>query len=320
MQEKQFVQSSFRVRSSLMRAEALRWIAITGCVCALLASTGCTGIGLYATPSFPDMVERFPFHAKRPIAREIRYSYATNMILNGKDHPRYASDHQTLEAHHGVPRYEVPAVTNSGRTLSDDYSQRGRDASAKGKHQAAQTYHELAESQARAEMSMQRTQASVGLAMSTYSGLVTAGNAWVQATTERTAVALRDWVVNSNRAIGPEAPKGTVLQLDVRNIFDAKSFQLESRRDILVTVTLRDARGRTLVGGSAWQLYGLKREGSKLEVPNDLVDIHRGSLPEEKKAQMESVAGLPEGYFLAMTVDDAIANLYERLRIRDGAR
>jgi hypothetical protein len=293
---------------------------MTGCLCALLASAGCSGIGLYADPSFSVMVDRFPFHAKRPIAREIRYSYATNFILNGKDHPRYAADHQTLEAHRGVPRYEVPVVTSSGQRLSDDYSQRGRDASSEGQHQTAQSYHELAESQARAEMSMQRTQASVGLAMSTYSGLMSAGNAWVQATTEKTAVALRDWVVNSNRAIGPEAPKGTVLQLDVRNIFDAESFQLESRRDILVTATLRDARGRTLVGGSAWQLYALKREGSKLEVPNDLIDIHRGILPEEKKTHMESVASLPEGYFLAMTVDDAVANLYERLRIRDGAR
>ncbi len=308
------------IRNSLMRAEAFRWIAITGCVCALLASTGCSGIGLYANPSYSVMVDRFPFHAKRPIAREIRYSYVTNFILNGKDHPRYAADQQTLEAHYGVPRYEVPVVTSSGRRLSDDYSQRGRDASSKGEHKSAQSFHELAESQARAEMSMQRTQASVGLAMSSYGAFMAAGNAWVQATTERTAAALRDWVVNSNGAIGPEAPKGTVLQLDVRNIFDAKRFQLESRRDILVTATLRDARGRTLVGGSAWQLYALKREGSKLEVPDDLVDIHRGMLPEEKKAHMESVAGLPEGYFLAMTVDDAVANLYERLRLRDDAR
>ena len=279
--------------------------------------SGCGGVTFVASPNMGSMMQQFPFRAQQPIARQLRYSYIDVSVIDGKQgEPRLSADPATrAQGSNAPPPAAVFASATSGPTLrySDELSRQADEMARKGvAPRRVGEVREHAVAQAQAEVSLERAQANLSAAYAV-AGLLQSLEQTVQHWADTSADLLGNWIETNTNVIGRQAPEGSVLQLDFFQAFTGRSFNLETRKDILVHATLRDGHGRTFQSRQAVQLYTFSKDRGA-EVPADAFAFEPGwASPAKQPLLKELVADSPYTAHLAITASAALADLYRQL-------
>jgi len=207
------------------------------CALAAFAAGGVANAQLvqYVSDSYPGMIEQLPFHAPAPIAREVRYTFYLQTILNGKvQDPAFATNESSAGSmQHALPSIALPGPT-SGKAMSDVYERKQADARADGNRVMEQHYASMSYSALQSEIATGRLNAQIGLMTTSLNALATIG----QALRDESARTLANWTTQTTGAVAPTAPPGSVLHLAFFEFVYSSRFALESRCELIVTATL----------------------------------------------------------------------------------
>jgi hypothetical protein len=296
----------------------IRWAAGVCLFLAVLLVTGCGSITQLGSSNMGPMIEQFPYQASQPIARELRYTYMSRVMLDGKEHKRIiaADDATRVQGSLASPPAAVlTSATAPSSRVSDDISRQAREAEKRGAdRKIVAAIHGQAVAAGGTEAALGRAEAAagVGVAFTNFISAVAGAGQWL---TDSQAARLGEWVRRDTGAIGPAAPAGSVLQLDFIYVNTGKAYGTDSVTDILVHATLQDGRGRTLESRQGFQLYTYMGK-STIEIPSDAVGIQPGVVAPGKRHLMKDFASDPFSPQLAVAASSALADLYRQARAK----
>jgi len=280
-----------------------------------LVLPGCGTISQSGSANLTPLIEEFPFRATRPLAREYRYTYTNVWVLDGKlGKPSFAADAATR----ADPSARTPAALLAAASVptprwSDALSKAASEQARRGaRGQYIVEMHGAAASMAAAEASLAKAQATAGAMLALLQAAEELNKMW----TQQTADELAGWIRHNTGVIGEEALEGSRLQLDFTYMLTGKSFQTDSRSDILVKAVLTDGRGGTFESSQAFQIYTYLNEPS-IEIPKDAMRVDPWLLPPEKRESVKPLYG--SGVFnvhAVLAASAAIADLYRQLEAK----
>ncbi len=285
-----------------------------GLFLAVLFVSGCGSVTQRGSSNISSMIEQFPFQANQPIARDLRYTYMTRVVLDGKEHKRIISADDVTRAQGSLaprPAAVLASATARPSRASDDISRQAREAEQRGADRNTVTnLRGQAVAAGGTEATLGRAEAAVGVgvAFTNFILAVASSGQWL---TDSTAARLGDWVRRNTGAIGAAAPARSVLQLDFIFVNTGKAYGVDSVTDVLVHAALLDGRGRTLESRQGIQLYTFMGKSS-VELPSDAVGIQPGLVPPGKRRLMQDLAGDPFSPQLAVVASSALADLYRQ--------
>ncbi len=294
----------------------IRWRSGAGLLLAALFVSGCGSITQLGSSNLGPMLEQFPFQASQPIARELRYSYMSRVMLDGKEHKRItAADDVTRAQGSLVPAAVLTsAITPSTRT-SDAISRQAREAEKRGADgESVASMHGQAAAAAGTEAALGRAQAGVGLGVA-YTNFLAALASSGQWLTDSQAARLGEWVRRDTGSIGAAAPRGSVLQVNFIYVSAGKSYGIDSVTDLLVHATLLDGRGRTLESRQGFQLFTFMGKSS-MEIPSGSIAVAPGLVAPGERHHMKDFASDPFSPQLAVAASSALADLYRQVGAR----
>ncbi len=303
------------MRSSQERSAAVLIAAFS------LAGSGCSlGLTYSASANRSELVDKFPFRAARPIARELRYTYVSATVL-GTDvgQPLVSADAATRSelppGRHVVSLAAQPLPQQSGGTKwSEIFAERAAEARRDGRTQDAALNTQLSQANLGTELATARMVSSASGVFAIYAGAVQALRAVGQGIVDGTAVGLRDWITANTGAIGPAAPEGSVLRLQLFAVANGEKFKSEIRLDYVAIATLEDGRGRTVQSARSWQVWGHKAEGSAFKIPADVTRFDPAHMvPADKQGLLQPLSNKAWAPQLALAANAAVADLYARL-------
>lgn len=295
-------------------------------LCVPIAASLTSGCGTFthaASPNVASLVEQFPFKATRPVARELRYTFTNTMVLDGKPSakPLFAADAATRANPASRKPADVLVTASQSMRVPSAGDALSRQADAAAKQGARSQYivdlRSTAASTGAAQNSLARAQATAGAVYSTLTAFEQMAQAWTQGTAD----VLGNWIRANTGAIGPGAPEGSQLQLDFIYMITGKSWVFESRSDFMVTATLVDGRGRTLISGEAFQLY-IYGEKPTIEIPSDAIRVQHPMLvpPPKQELVKPLMADMWYNTHLVVAASAAIADIYRQLDAESGRR
>lgn len=287
-----------------------------GClVLAMLAVSGCSSVSHLASPNMAPIIERFPFQADRPIARELRYTYMNTSVIDGQPakKPLFSADPATRAQGRSAPPPAVvlAAASTPGPQVSDQLSRQADEMVKRGESpRRVEQVRANAVGQLQAEISLQRAQATANFVFAA-AGMLSSLEVLAQGWNDTSADVLGKWFRQNTRVIGPEAPEGSVLQLDFIYVLRGQSWKLESQQDFLVHATLRDGRGRTLESKQGVQVYNFTGKSSTtMQVPADVFNLESGWAYAAKQPLLKDlIADSPFSVYLAFIACTALADL-----------
>lgn len=283
----------------------------------ILPLTAC-GYTQSVSPVYPTYVEQLPFTAERPVARELRYTYQQRTDLGGKEGtPIGTADpvtKQLLRQGEEIPL--VSATPAPNQDWGDHYTELANQAQDRGDTDSALMYRELAVSQAETQIAMNRI-AGAGTMFNTYMSVMSSLGAVGLALFESGADRVAAWTEFNTRAIGDEAPEGSILHLDFVHIVHGRRFRGTSRMEFFVTALLDDGRGNTYRSDRSVELYTYKPDSPPDFLPADALPLE---IPIGTPQPEESLSGIGDDPFLrmmAILARSAVANLYTQVNVRE---
>lgn len=291
-------------------------LAVIGLLLTAVVLPGCGSITQRASAGMTPMVEGFPFQAPRPVARELRYTFMSLIVLDGKEHKRtIAADDVTRAQGKVAPGAVFASATAPARRVSDDITRRAQDLQKRGADgRTVAAMHSQAASTAATEAALGRAQAGVGAmsAFMNFTAVLAQSGQWL---TDAWAARLGEWVRRNTGTVGPAAPEGSVLQVDFLFMSTGKAYGVDSRSDFVVHATLLDRGGRKISGRAGYEMYTYMGQ-STIAIPPDAVVVQPGIVSAEKQPVLKDVVGDPYSPPLAVAASAALADLYRQLGAR----
>lgn len=242
-------------------------------------ASGCA-INLWYSENFPVLKRDIQYAAPTPIARELKYVYATGTIINNKPNLLITSNLtdaselkvRAIDGWTNITGIQFDdsnqkrIVTTSGSTAkvmlphsdvtNDAVTARltkaaeskvaeARAASARGDHLQARSLSDQAiinEQMAQFNQSMNSSIQMMQSFASAYAALAELGKAMHRASGQY----LADWVKTHTGAIGESASPGSILHIDFLHALKGSSFQLSSDGELIVAASLELGNGERL--------------------------------------------------------------------------
>ena len=285
-----------------------------------IVGSGCASLNYSASANRGELVNTLPFRAQRPIAREVRYTFVSATVLSGDPGAPIVAVDSVTRAQLPRGRQVVSLAAqgapqqSSGTKWSDIYGQRAAEAQRAGRTADFQRFTALSQANLQTEVAMSQMVTGASGVFAIYAGATQALRAVGQAIIDGSAVAMRDWITTNTGAIGPEAPEGSVLNLQLFAILTGRKFKREILMEYVAVATLDDGRGRTLQSTQGWQLWGHKATGSALQVPSDATRYDKANVvPSDKKPLLKPVESKAWAPHVLLAANAAVADLYSRL-------
>lgn len=294
----------------------------------LLVLQGCS-VSRYVSENYVSVAKKIPFKARHPIAQKIKYIYAHGNIVSGTGGFTgflVATNLQTSEQlnNRGMQyiKKKYPAVKNkhfsNTSTLNKVIHSQKSTISAQGR--AAQNKYDSGRSLNNNQAASVQT---LGMAESFDSSIdmmnmaismVGIAKSWVHAKHEANGNALIHWLNKNTGAIGPSAPKGSVLHVDFITVMKAKSFQVASNSEIIVSAYLERPGKKTIYSsqGIQFSVFG-KDKLTKRETKGLVNYVDRDVTLVNDLPQMQSIKNINKGVFHAVLASAAIADIYRQL-------
>lgn len=281
---------------------------------ALAPLASACGMKFHVSPSYGAAIQKLPFRAPRPLARELRYTYVQNVVNEGDPgKPLVASDPTTREQlSNGMSLPEV----SRGTKWSEIYEQKAAEARTKGDNDKAALYSGLSSSTLQTEQATYRMVSGAMTVFAIYNSAMAALAGAAQAFVDSEGEAMRDWVLANSGVIGESAPPGSVLSIHFFTVFNAVG-SLESDADFTAIVVLNDGHGRTLESAGAWTQYA-RREEPKHAVPEDAQPVQPDTIvPPQHRALFEPLSSKPYAAKMLFAANAALADLSARIDALD---
>jgi len=200
------------------------------------------------SPIFLDLLDKLPYVTEKPLAREIRYIYASAKDLEDKKKPE--EPFVVTNEQNGYERNNTPGTDWNNLLESQAQSIDQSHQDFLDKYEDQMTVSDM-EGYMAAKRSVQTSIAALQTYLSVMGALSSMAVAWA----EKDAGRLVDWTQERTKCIGPEAPEGSILHLEIMWLVKGRSFKFHSESDIRVTATLETGDGRWITTEKILQMW-----------------------------------------------------------------
>ena len=273
-------------------------------VAALILSVFCAeaqGLMKGDSPNVTALMEKLPFVAGQPIAREIRYIYSSVSELNGKmGDPFYVTNEDENYKRQPTPGTSWDEIPND---QLDAFSRSGRDWIKE--NEASWSATEM-EGYMAFQQSMDRSMSALHTYFSVMSSLSALAYGWA----EKDAGRLTTWTANTTKCIGDAAPQGSILHLEIMHVITGEKFKFHSANDFIVIATL-ESNGKMISSTRAMQMWINTKK--KRVSPANMVPMYHENASQEV---LEILKPVTKNGFLprhAMLINAAVEDIYNRL-------
>ena len=213
-----------------------------------LPCIGVAQIKRSVSTNFPSLLEKLPYQTNKPLAREIRYTYASALDLLGKKKPK-----DPFVVSNEKEGYERQTTTGTDWNRYLNQQAKSMDQSNRDfldKYESGMS-PETMESHLAMNRSIQTSIGTLQAYLSIMGGLSALAVNWAN----KEAMALASWTETTTKCIGDEAPEGSVLHLEVMWLVKGRSFKFHSENDIWVIATLETGDERWISTKQIMQMW-----------------------------------------------------------------
>lgn len=293
----------------------------------LYALQGCGSITARVSENYIPMIAEMPFRATAPIAQHVKFVHASGNIVTGLGgntnvliatnitDAREVRDHGMSYVRARYPGIEdrhfidTSELLQSMRAADTNLAATGRAAEAKASAGQDLTLNEAAAVQTRGLA--QSIDSSLGIVNASFATLDALGN-WAKSEHEKDAYSLVDWIKRNTGAIGRAAPAGSTLYLDFIRVFQAQSFQLSSKSDLIVTATL-EREGKTPLRSTKGIRFAVSSGSTTAEDIRGTVVYKDAVAPLVAQARLQPMKQVIHGMDLVTLASAAIADICRQL-------
>jgi hypothetical protein len=316
---------------------AVRFTALMTAIASLSLASGCTTTRtMHADEHIRPYLRSLAKRPDVPLARTLTWKYHYAWGKGSYESAWLVADGKLVRNKKGMAGVQMYAAqkTTSGRSMSEVYTERAREASRAGRHGDAQIYHGLSEATMRTQIASE----NVALGMALGSDIQKLGGALLDAVIVSGSQNAATYVKEDRPpVISERAPEGTVLELFFRGQkldgADAKPATVTMRWETLAT--LKDAQGKIWRSSASFTTYFLFASGSApAPVPAEFVQKRLVLLDEgyfvpaqdDRNAYAQEVQEVGKiarrgGYIeLGVTAAQAIDDIYQQIALAKAAK
>ena len=273
----------------------------------LFPGTGYGALKRSVSENFPALLEKLPYEAERPFAREIRYIYASALELKGKAKDPFVVTNEP----EGYEKRTTPRTDWSSILDQQAFDQQAQSMDQSNRAFLDKYDDRMSVEETESYLAMNRSVQTSIAALQTYFAVMDGLAAFARASAHKEANSLVSWTESTTKCIGDEAPEGSILHLEIMWLTKGQSFKLHSASDISVIATLETGDGRMI---SSYQIMQKWIDTKKTIVSPEGALLMYETIPEEKKKLLspllEKHGILP---LEAVLINAAIEDLYLRL-------
>ena len=293
----------------------------------LLVTQGCVSIQRYVSHDYTAVVDQLNFAPDKPIAREIKFIFASGNIVSGiggntnfliatnLESKQQINDRGQLYIKEKYPSVsdedfvDTSQLSNIINATDSSLAAPGRAAQAKLSSGNSLSINEAAAAQNREfaeamDSSIDMMNASLALMQSLEN--------WVKSSHEADGYALVNWVRDNTGAVGSVAPEGSVLHLDFIRVLKGRSFNLSSKSEIIVSAYLERPGRKNIYATKGFQyfVYSDAPPPEEIEAMTDYKIVSAGVFT---RPQFKELKGTAYAIEYALLANAVIHSIYQQL-------
>jgi hypothetical protein len=254
------------------------------------------------SPNVTELLERLPFEAPYPIAREIRYIYSSVLELKKKEFDPFIVTNER-------PQYFE--LTKTGvigeQTLQSQYSA----FQAQGRTWINRNQDNWSASELQGYTSFQNSMESSMATMHSYYAVMGAMSGLAYSWTRNEAESLSTWARAVTKCSGESAPKGSVLHLNMMRLTKGERFKFHSANDFVLTATLERPDSTFVICTQVMQAW-VNTKKEKVS-PEEAVPFFESTAQEDKLELLKPTATNNFTHRFALLLNAAIEDIYAKL-------
>jgi hypothetical protein len=255
----------------------------------------------FDSPNVISLLDRLPYEAPYPMAREIRYIYSSVLELKKKKFEPYLVTNERPEY------FEITKQGVTDQVLQSQYSA----FQSQGKSWISKNQDRWSATELQGYTSFQRSMESSMATMHTYYAMMGALSGLAYSWTKKEAESLSNWASSVTKCTGESAPEGSILHLNMMRLTKGERFKFHSANDFVLTATLEKPDSTFVICTQVMQFW-VNTKNEKV-APEESVPFLESTASEEKLEILKPAATNGFTHRFALLLNAVIEDLYVKL-------